>query len=108
MDEYGEDIITVIDDDGQEHEFELLDSIETDDAKYIAVIPSYDSAEEMLEDSGELIILKVNEDENGESILEPIEDDEEFDEIADTFKERLADVFDFEDEEDNSEEDSED
>ena len=65
MDEYNPDIITVVDDDGVEHEFEELDRIETDDGKrYIAMIPSF--SEDMLDESGELIILRVIE-ENGET-----------------------------------------
>lgn len=97
MEDYGPDIITVVDDDGVEHEFEVLDRIETDDdKKYVAMIPVFDDPDELLEDDGELIILKVIE-EDGENILEPIEDDDEFDEIGELFKERLADVFDFED-----------
>ena len=100
MDEYGPDIITVMDDDGAEHEFEVLDRIETDDDKrYIAIIPAYDEPEEMLDDDGELIILRVQEDEDG-NVLEPIEDEDEFDEIASIFQERLADYFEFEEDED--------
>ncbi len=100
MDEYGPDIITVKDDDGTEHEFEVLDRIETDDDKrYIAIIPAYEDPEDMLNDDGELIILRVIEDEDG-NVLEPIEDDDEFDEIASIFQERLSDYFEFEEDED--------
>lgn len=100
MDEYGPDIITVMDDDGAEHEFEVLDRIETDDDKrYIAIIPAYDDPQDMLDDDGELIILRVLEEEDG-NVLEPIEDEDEFDEIASIFQERLADYFEFEGDED--------
>ncbi len=100
MDEYGPDIITVMDDDGAEHEFEVLDRIETDDDKrYIAIIPAYDDPQDILDDDGELIILRVLEDEDG-NVLEPIEDEDEFDEIASIFQERLADYFEFEEDED--------
>lgn len=99
MDEYGNDFITVVNDEGNEEEFEVLDRIETDDGShYIAMIPSFENEEDMLEDSGELIILKVTEEENGDNILEPIEDDDEFDEIAAIFEERLSEMFEFEDE----------
>ena len=101
MDEYGPDIITVVDDDGAEHEFEVLDRIETDDDKrYVAIIPKYDTPEDMLDDDGELIILRVEETED-ENILEPIEDEDEFDEIAAVFQERLSEYFDFEEEEED-------
>lgn len=96
MDDF-ENLVTVIDDDGNEHIFEELDRIETEDGqRYIALIPAY-AEEDETEDSGELIILKVSED-NGDTVLEPIESEEEFDEIATAFEERLADLFEFENE----------
>ena len=99
MDEnYNPDIVSVVDEDGVEHIFEELDRIETDDARYVALLPVYDEAEEILEDDGELIILKVTE-EDGETYLEPIEDDEEFNEIGSIFEERLSDLFDIQEEE---------
>ncbi len=95
MDEnYNPDIVSVVDEDGVEHTFEELDRIETDDARYVALLPVYDEAEEILEDDGELIILKVTE-EDGETYLEPIEDEDEFNEIGNIFEERLSEMFDF-------------
>ena len=96
--EYGPDIVSVVDEDGVEHTFEELDRIETDDARYVALTPVYDEAQDILDDDGELIILKVVE-EDGETYLEPIEDDEEFDEIGKIFEDRLREAFDFKDEE---------
>jgi len=96
--EYNPDIVTVVDEDGKEHVFEELDRIETEDGKYIALLPLYDEAEEILEDSGELIILRVEEEEDGEQYLSPIEDDDEFEEIGKIFEERLSDIFEFEEE----------
>ncbi len=95
--EFNPDIVTVIDENGVEHTFEELDRIETDTAKYVALLPVYDEAEEILDDDGELIILRVSE-ENGETYLEPIEDDDEFNEIGKIFEERLEDLFSFDDE----------
>lgn len=94
-DEYGADLVTVLDDEGNEHQFEILDAIETDDGRYVALLPVYDSADESLNDDGELIILEVAE-EDGEDLLVPIEDDTIFDDIADIFEERLADLYEIE------------
>ena len=96
--EFNPDLVSVIDENGVEHVFEELDRIETDTAKYVALLPVYDDAEEILDDDGELIILKVSE-EDGETYLEPIEDDNEFNEIGKIFEERLTEMFDFADEE---------
>ena len=91
-DEYGNNIVSVLDDEGNEHQFEILDAIETDDGRYVALLPIYDEAEQAIEDDGELVILEVVNDE-GEDLLVPIEDDEVFEEIADVFQERLADYY---------------
>ena len=96
--EYGPDLVSVVDEDGVEHTFEELDRIETDEGKFIALLPVYDEAEEILDSDGELIILQVKE-EDEELYLEPIEDDNLFDKIGKLFEERLADIFEFSDEE---------
>jgi len=92
----GADLITLVDDDGQEHEFEIIDSVEHEGSEYVALVPVF-ADEEDAEDSGELVILKVAQEEGGEEVLEAIENDEEFDRIGEVFKERLKDAFDFED-----------
>ncbi len=96
-DEYNPDIVSVVDEDGIEHTFEELDRIETDTARYVALLPVYDDAEDILEDDGEVIILKVEEDENGDTFLCPIENEKEFDEVQSIFQERLEKLFDEED-----------
>ncbi|MBR5321273.1 MAG: DUF1292 domain-containing protein [Clostridia bacterium] len=95
--EFNPDLVSVIDENGVEHVFEELDRIETDSAKYVALLPVYDEAEEILDDDGELIILKVCE-EDGETYLEPIEDDNEFNEVGKIFEERLSELFEFDEE----------
>lgn len=99
--EYNPDIVTVSDDDGNEHVFEVLDRIEDDDDKrYVALTPSYNinDPESLLEESAELIVLRVEEDEDGETYLYPIEDEDEFDRISGIFEDRLSGFYDIEDE----------
>lgn len=91
--EYNPDIVSVVDENGEEHIFEELDRIETDSAKYVALVPVFDDAEDVLEDDGEIILLKVEEEANGDTYLCPIEDAKEFDEVQSIFEERLADLF---------------
>ena len=95
---FNPDLVSVVDEDGVEHVFEELDRIETDDGKFIALLPVYEDAAEIIDDDGELIILSVNEDENGEIYLEPIEDDKLFNSIGKIFEERLEDLFEFNEE----------
>ncbi|MBE6806602.1 MAG: DUF1292 domain-containing protein [Ruminococcaceae bacterium] len=90
--EYGNSLVSVLDDEGNEHQFELLDAIETDEGRYVALLPVYTEAELALEDDGELVILEVVNDE-GDDLLVPIEDDEVFANIAEIFEERLEDLY---------------
>lgn len=89
---YGNSLVSVLDDEGNEHQFELLDAIETDEGRYVALLPIYTEAEAALEDDGELVILEVVND-NGDDLLVPIEDDEVFEAIADAFQERLEEYY---------------
>ena len=94
--EYEPLIVSVVDEDGTEHTFEELDTIELDDKEYVALLPIYD--DDVSDEDGELIILLRNYD--GDDIyLEPIEDEAEFMRIGRMFEERLSDIFEFDDEE---------
>lgn len=106
MENTEKDIINLLDEEGNEHEFEIVDAVECDDQQYLALVPIFDEAEESLEDSGELVILRVSDDEDdgGEQFLEAIEDEAEYTKVADLFMERLKDEFDFEDGEEEEEE----
>lgn len=87
------DIVSVVDDDGTEHLFEEIDRIETEDGnRYVALLPIYDDATEILDDDGEVFILKVQE-ENGETYLVQIEDEKEFNEIGNIFEDRLIEKY---------------
>ena len=87
------DIVTVVDDDGKEHVFEELDRIETDDgSRYVALLPVIDDEEEILDGDGDVLILKVLE-EDGENYLVQIEDDDEFKTVGNIFEDRLIEKY---------------
>lgn len=94
--EFLPDILSLTDEEGNEYNFEVLDRIETDDGRYVALLPVYDDPQEQLEDSGELVILKVFE-EDGEEYLEQIEDEDEYATVSDAFINRLQDLYEIED-----------
>ena len=96
--DFGTDIMTLVDEDGTEREFEVIDNLVTDDNEYFALVPT-ETADNLDTDDGELVILKVVED-DGEEFLEPIEDDDEFNEISEIFMDRLEEYYDFDTEED--------
>lgn len=96
--DFGNDIVTLVDDDGKEYAFEVLDAIETDTGRYLAMLPYYTDANDKLNDSGELVLVKSVLDEDGEEYFEDIADDDEYETVADLFIDRLQDAFDIEEE----------
>lgn len=96
--DYTPDLYTLVDEDGKEQTFEMLDALEMDDNKYYALVPYCQQAEELVDDDGELVILKAQM--NGdEEILVSIDDDKEFDKIGQIFLKRIEDMFEADDEE---------
>ena len=85
--EYGNDFVTISDDDGNDFVLEHLDTMEIDDTFYMAFLPT--DLEEDDEDFG-LVILKVVE-ENGEEVLISIDDDDLLESLYERFIERLSD-----------------
>jgi len=85
--EYGNDFVTVVDEDGNEIELEHLDTAEIDDNLYMAFIPA--DVDEDDEDFGLIILKVVSED--GEEAFTTIEDEEELQKAFDLFMERNLD-----------------
>ena len=85
MDQYGSDFITIVDDEGNEFELEVLSELEYDGSTYLAVIPAGQSQEEL---QLEVSILKSTE-EDGEPILTAIEDEEELQAVYDLIMDAL-------------------
>ena len=83
--QYGSDFITIVDEDGTEYELEVLSSLEYNGETYMAVIPANESAEEY---ELEVSILKSVE-EDGESILCAIEDEQELQTVYDLIMDQL-------------------
>ena len=88
---------TLTDEEGNEIDFELIGSGEVDGVMYYAMIP-VEEAEDENRDTFEYVILKSEVDEDGDESLATIDDDEEFDRIADFFDDMFSTVdFDAED-----------
>ena len=84
-DQYGSDFMTIVDEDGTEFELEVLSTLEYNGQTYMAVIPAADTAQEL---ELEVSILKSIE-EDGESILTVIEDEQELQAVYDLIMEQL-------------------
>jgi putative Holliday junction resolvase len=74
MEEAREDIVTLVDEDGKEHEFAVVDIIEVDNKEYALLMPS--EGEEGAEDE-EVLVLRFEEDS-----LVMIEDEAEFNKVV--------------------------
>ena len=84
-DNYGSDYITIVDEDGEEFELEVLMSMEYNGSTYQAVIPAVDAGEEI---DLEVSILK-NVEEDGEIILCAIEDEQELETVYNLIMDQL-------------------
>ena len=83
------DLYTLVDEEGNEKLFELVDVLDEDGKVYFALIPHIEDPAALLEGEVELVVLQALTDEDGNEILEPIESDEEYERIADLFIARL-------------------
>ena len=80
--EFGNDFMTIIDDDGNEFNLELLDTIDYNGETFSAFLPA-----DMDEDDPDygLILLSFTEDENGDELFESIDDEEKLEEVHNMF-----------------------
>ena len=85
-----ENLLTLTDENGEETEFEYLDSVEYEGAEYLILTPTG-------EESGQVVILQVEPvDEETENYL-ALEDETLLNEVYAIFRERYKDVLTFED-----------
>ena len=86
--EFGGDFITIVDDDGQEFELEVLDTMAYKGQTFTAFLPA--DMDESDPDYG-IIILRSVLDEKGEEVFESIDDEEELQDVYEHFMVLLFD-----------------
>ncbi len=86
--EYGNNFITIVDDDGQEFELEVLDTMDYKGETFMAFLPA--DMDEEDPDYG-LVILRAILDENGDELFESIDDEDELQDIYEHFARILYD-----------------
>lgn len=96
-DEELNNIVILNDENGEEVPFEFLDVIEYEGEEYVVLLP----VEEDEEDSGEVVILKIEDTENEEEeSYVSVDDEETLNHVFEIFKEKFKEEFNFiEDEE---------
>ena len=87
--EYGNNFVVLTDENGKEIELEHLDTVEYNGQTYMAFIP----ADMNLDDAYELLIMKVELEDNGEEALVTLDDEDEEAELFQIFSERLEETF---------------
>lgn len=90
--EYEADLITLLDDDGKEHEFEIIDEIEDDEGHYIALVPTMQDPDNLSVEPDTYYIFEIVEEDGEEQLME-VEDDETLDRLAEIFESRFEENF---------------
>lgn len=80
--ENNENVLVLTDDAGKETQFEVITVLEVDDNEYYVVCP-VDSNE----DDDEAMVLKLDVNEDKEEVLTTVEDDDEFEKVAQAYDE---------------------
>ena len=83
-------ILSLTDEDGNEIELELVDSIDHQGKEYLVLLP-------LEEEANETIILEVEPNDDGTESFLSVSDEDVLNAVFAIFKERFADFFTFED-----------
>jgi len=83
-----DNIVSLIDDEGNEVEFEVLDVVEYEGEEYVVLLPADEEAEDVL------ILLIENADTDEESYV-TVDDEDKLMKVFEIFKERNEDEFNF-------------
>lgn len=71
--------LPLFDEEGNEVEFEVITKLDIENKEYVIVVPKD-------EDVDEAVCLRIDVDENGEEVLVPVEDDEEFEKVSEAYE----------------------
>lgn len=95
MMEEREDVIILVDEDGEEHHFAVLDVIPLNLNQYAILIPlkypDAENGESMEEEAEEAYIFRINLT-DGEQILEEVEEEEEWNLVAAEWENRMREL----------------
>lgn len=83
------DMVTLVDDEGVEREFEVLDFIENLKGRFYALMPNFELPDQTLGNEETYFIFEIIE-ENGEEQLVEVDDDVLLDELSEEFERRLG------------------
>ncbi len=93
MTEERDDYVVLIGEDGEEVEFEHLDTIELDGNEYVVLLPIEEQEDE---EADEVVILKIEHISEDEDSFSTIDDEDELTRVFEEFKSRMEDEYNFE------------
>ncbi len=93
MEEERDDLVVLVGEDGEEVEFEHIDTIEMNGNEYVVLIPATEQEDEEVD---EVVILKVEHNDDGEDSFVTVDDEEELNTVFEEFKTRMEEEYEFE------------
>lgn len=84
-----ENIITLLDDDDNPIDFEIIEMLEISGKNYAFLLPLNDDSEDTEED--EAVIFRIDKNAEGEEVFAYIEDDAEWEMVVDAYNDMLFD-----------------
>ncbi len=90
--DYTPELYTLSDEEGKEQTFELIDTYVEGDDRYYAMVPYFENPDDLIQNDGELVILKSDYVDD-EEMLVTIEDDDEYDRIGAIFLKRIEEMY---------------
>ena len=103
MTERPNDVITLVDEEGQEHGFTLLEILNVNDKEYAILLPDDPGLIDGESDGQEAIIFRIVETEKEHTLL-AVEDEEEWEAVAKAWEEIEFSDDDYEEEEEEDDE----
>jgi len=91
--EYEADLVSLVDEDGNEYDFEVLDEIDYKDGHYYALAPQFDLPDQDIESGSTYMIFEAVEDEDGQPQLAEIDDEDLLDELAEIFENNFDEAY---------------
>ncbi len=87
-----DDIVVLIGEDGEEVEFEHIDTVELNGNEYVVLLPLEEDENDEVD---EVIILKVEHNDDGEDSFVTVDDEDELNNVFEEFKARMEEEYDF-------------
>ena len=86
--DFGGDIITIADDEGNQYELDILDVLDVDGVSYTVFVPADIDKMDVNDPDYGLIFLR-NREENGEEFFDSVDDQEELDRIYELYQQLI-------------------